>query len=149
MTPQANDLFAMIEKPAGDLRRALAEGVDTNPTSSMGRTPLSLAAGRGLKEHVALLLEAGADPNLSDLAGMTPLMHAAIGQHASVIEILLAKGANPNLADCAGRTALHHSKVRPVDFPIAKGRHATLFLPRIFGSASHRILRRATRSSER
>ena len=66
------------------------------PDTSDGSTPLFVAASRGQKAAVELLLAANADvnrPRGDD--GTTPLMMAAHNGHSAIVDILLKSGADP------------------------------------------------------
>jgi hypothetical protein len=92
------------------------------------------------------LLRAGADPNIVDASGRTPLMWAAVRQSDVNIKALLDAGADPCARDMEGHTALWHSRRRTLDFtvPYSRGRHGTLFLPRIIPTPAMRRLAAAT-----
>lgn len=64
----------------------LLKRVDPEWRDADGRTPLSLASGRGFTAVVKLLLEAiGVDPNSEDFEGMTPLSWASAEGHQGAI----------------------------------------------------------------
>ncbi len=68
-----------------------------NAKSTLGRTPLLVAASMGgTVDVVALLLEKGADINTVDNTGVSPLIAAASVDDAAVAKLLLAKGAAVN-----------------------------------------------------
>jgi ankyrin repeat protein len=99
---------------SGDLeriRRLLNENPalvnDEDYSKLMGLTPLHVAADKGQREAVELLLEKGAkaDP-VWGVNGMTPLILAARANHPEIVRLLLAKRANPNGA-ANGTTGLH------------------------------------------
>ena len=73
------------------LRDLLALGVDVNASDRRGRTALSLAAGRGLGDVVALLQQHGASVQRADRDGLTPLQQAWSGEHAELLDQLLAQ----------------------------------------------------------
>ena len=59
----------------------VANGADTERTSTVGATPLLLAIGAGHEDAALALLEGGADPGRPDGNGTTPLSYArALGQ---------------------------------------------------------------------
>ncbi len=71
-------------------------GVDV-PSVSMrspaGTTPLHVAALRGDRNAVRVLLDAGADPNAVDERGCTPLHEALKHPHLQVVRMLVAAGS--------------------------------------------------------
>ncbi|KAI1086441.1 ankyrin repeat-containing domain protein [Rostrohypoxylon terebratum] len=77
---------------------------------SSGQTALQLAAGRGLKETVNLLLYKGADTNSANEDGFRVLYTALAQGHVSIairlLECLCAK-INPIVHEQTGMTALH------------------------------------------
>lgn len=87
---------------------------DTEATNAGGRTPLSVAAGRGYHEIVALLLDHGADSETESSVKAEeqwrPLHYAARGGHEAVVEILLKRGADPTAEDKYGRRAQHYAE---------------------------------------
>jgi ankyrin repeat protein len=81
------------------------------------QTPLHIAARRGFKSIVQLLLEHQADMQLKDSKGRTPLHYAAEEGKYEVVEVLLNKCieiTKQNLIDAkdkSGNTPLHYSLV--------------------------------------
>jgi len=73
--------------------------IDGTEDPSQGASPLILAAERGHKDVVQLLLTSGADPNLADEDGFTPLLDAVDDGHFEVAKLLLDYGADPNIAN--------------------------------------------------
>ncbi|KAF8421802.1 ankyrin repeat-containing domain protein [Tirmania nivea] len=64
--------------------------VDINATDNNGRSPLSLAAGRGHEAVVRLLLERNdVDVDSNDKYGRPPLLWAAGRGHEAVVRLLL------------------------------------------------------------
>ena len=63
-------------------------------TDAEGRTPLHLAAARGHRAVVELLLHNNADPSARDAAGRTPLATAEAAGHATVATLLRQHGAH-------------------------------------------------------
>ena len=83
--------------------------VDLNFESRHFQSPLHLAAKRGYKEVVRLLLDRGAEPNRRSYSGGTPLKWAAWYGHKDVVQLLMERGATPKIADCGGHTPLHYA----------------------------------------
>ena len=83
----------------------LEQGVNVNVRGRWG--PLHLAAGRGHKEVVGLLLEHGADVNARSPSHETALHVAARRGHKEVVELLLEHGADVNARSPLHQTALH------------------------------------------
>lgn len=64
-----------------------------------GCTALHIAARKGNKEIVGLLLQHGANLSLADIFSMTALHGAAIGNHPEIITILLEAGIDRSIKD--------------------------------------------------
>jgi ankyrin repeat protein len=104
----------------GAIKALVAGGADANIPTTMGTTPLMLAAGagtdvqrarsieeRGLAVETArYLLEHGADVNAVGEFGWTPLHAAAYQGLTDVIELLVSKGAKLEAKDKLGQTPL-------------------------------------------
>jgi uncharacterized protein len=102
------------------IKALVAGGADPNIPTSMGSTPLMLAAGAGtdvqrarsIEERGAavdtarFLLEHGADVNAVGEFGWTPLHAAAYQGLTDVIELLVTKGAKTETKDKLGQTPL-------------------------------------------
>ena len=82
--------------------------VDLN-FESRYQSPLNLAAKKGYKDVVRLLLDGGAEPNRRSYSGGTPLKWAAWYGHKDVVQLLMERGATPQIADCSGNTPLHYA----------------------------------------
>lgn len=94
---------------SGGLELLLNMGADFNAKDTVGRTPVSYAAGNGLNHNTSLLLKNNADPNLKDKAGRTPQSYAAENGHTAIIHHLILFMADVNLTDRAGRTPLSYA----------------------------------------
>jgi serine/threonine-protein phosphatase 6 regulatory ankyrin repeat subunit B len=77
-----------------------------NAKAYNGWTPLHLAAAKGQKEVVELLLTHNAHVNAKDDSGETPLFHAVRFGNKDIVELLLDHGADVNAKDKDGATAL-------------------------------------------
>lgn len=85
-----------------------------NPPTTVGTTPLHIAARSGFYDMAHFLLLKGANPNACDSYAETPL-HAAcenINDHTldhqlNIIRLLIAHKATPTLANNSCKTALH------------------------------------------
>jgi ankyrin repeat protein len=64
-----------------------------SPIETQSQTPLSLAAEKGDKIVVELLLKNGAQPDFEDENGCTPLSRAIERGDTGVLQLLLAQGA--------------------------------------------------------
>jgi len=112
LAAEVNDLDA--------IKVLVAAGADPNIPTTMGSTPLMLAAGaatdvqrarsieeRGLAVETArYLLEHGADVNAVGEFGWTPLHAASYQGLTEVIELLVSKGAKLDTKDKLGQTPL-------------------------------------------
>ncbi|RAL37244.1 hypothetical protein DM860_004166 [Cuscuta australis] len=75
------------------LRHLLKRGLDPNESDNNGRSALHIAASKGCKNCVLLLLDFGADPNCRDIEGSVPVWEAILGKHEPVIRLLIDNGA--------------------------------------------------------
>jgi ankyrin repeat protein len=73
--------------------------------TSLGSTPLHLAAMNPDASAMEVLLAAGADANARDADGSTPLHMAAYASRTSHVRRLLAAGADPLIKNNVGRDA--------------------------------------------
>ena len=108
------------------VKQHIAADTDVNAKDdALEWTPLFMAAGKGHKEIVELLLANGAEVNAKGDGGVTPLHIAPLGSHKEVAELLIAKGADVNAKKDDGETPLHYaafvSHKEIVELLIAKG----------------------------
>jgi uncharacterized protein len=119
----------------GDLSAAegaLRSGADVNSRDSRGFSPLMIAAGRGQREMVELLLNAGADPHMIEThMGATALHKAAQCGCLHVIELLLDHGAfvdqqSATLGNTPLIDAVLHRQENAVLLMLARGARTTI-----------------------
>jgi len=70
-------------------------------------TLLHIAADKGAKEMVELLISGGADIKIKDSSGTTPLHFAVCRQNKDVAELLITSGSDVNTKDNNGNTPLY------------------------------------------
>ena len=75
----------------------LANGADINRKSSVGGTPLFMAARSGSLDMAELLVAKGADVNAKEDSGYTPLMVAALNNNTNMVNLFLSKGATVDI----------------------------------------------------
>jgi len=75
-----------------------------NMKTREGLSPINIAAWRGDKRMVELLINQGAEIDDKTKWGETPLHHAVTFGHSDVCELLLSHGADPNTEDRLKRT---------------------------------------------
>eukprot|EP01018_Ginkgo_biloba_P022521 Gb_14908 [translate_table: standard] len=75
------------------MEELLKRGMDPNETDNNSRTPLHIAAEKGYKDSVRLLLDFGADVNSKDQHGSVPLWEAILGRHGQIAKLLRENGA--------------------------------------------------------
>ncbi|KAM3216182.1 potassium channel AKT1 isoform X1 [Capsicum annuum] len=81
------------------LHHLLKRGLDPNEADNNGRSPLHIAAAKGIENCVVLLLDFGADPNSRDSEGNVPLWEAIMGKREPVIQLLIDNGAKLSAGD--------------------------------------------------
>jgi len=110
----ANQLMMASEVGDIDIVKLLLKGNpdDLNAEADDGRTALIIAASKGYKEIVELLLDKGAAVNFQNNDGQTALMRAAFYGHREIVELLLKNGAVDELEDNWGENALISAAVR-------------------------------------
>jgi ankyrin repeat protein len=91
---------------ANDVSRLLkADPKQRDVRTSLGSTPLHLAAMNGDLGPMKALIAAGADPNARDNDGATPLHMAAYASRPKHVQMLLEAGADPLAKTDNGRDA--------------------------------------------
>ena len=91
------------------VRELLRLGANSSMTvvAGKGGTPLHLAAGKGHKEIVSVLLDAGCPIDEVNIYGHSALHYAAEGGAVDVIDILVERDLDVNRIDNEGITPLH------------------------------------------
>jgi hypothetical protein len=87
------------------VKKLLDAGADVNMGLGSGRRALHIAADKGNRDMVTLLLERGAKTDIVKDYGWAPIHDAAYRGHFDVVVALLKAGANPNLRTAEGKTA--------------------------------------------
>jgi ankyrin repeat protein len=106
--PKAPDILIYEAARDGNIKAVkqhLAAGTDVN-ADYLGEIPLTIAAGKGQKEIVELLIPEVADVNAKAVDGHTPLHRAVIQGHKEIAELLIANDADVNAKDRTGKTPL-------------------------------------------
>nr|WP_294788710.1 ankyrin repeat domain-containing protein [uncultured Flavobacterium sp.] len=79
--------------------------------AAFGKTPLTVAVGKGDIEIVKKFIEYGADVNQKSEDDMTPLMIAARYNRVEIIKLLIANGARTYEKNEKGYTALKYAQL--------------------------------------
>ena len=100
------------------LQTLLKKGADVNLPNEDGRTPLSIAASRGHKEVLEILLKhPNIDLNQADELNKTPLMYAAEEDQKECVKLLLSHKPSLEVRDKEGRTALSLAAIKGNKIP--------------------------------
>lgn len=100
------------------LRLLLDRGADVNFPNETGRTPLSIAASKGNKEGLEILLtQPKTEINQADETNKTPLMYAAEADQIQCVKLLLAHKLLLETKDTEGRTALSLATIKGNKIP--------------------------------
>ncbi|PGH27749.1 hypothetical protein AJ80_00537 [Polytolypa hystricis UAMH7299] len=81
--------------------------VDVEETDEAGCTPLHIAAKKGDKETIQLLIDHGVDINTKDKYGQTALHIAAYNKHKEIVQLLIDPRVDVNIKEKYEKTALH------------------------------------------
>ncbi|MBW1654346.1 ankyrin repeat domain-containing protein [Flavobacterium quisquiliarum] len=79
--------------------------------AAFGKTPLTVAVGKGDIEIVRKFIEYGADVNQKSEDDMTPLMIAARYNRVEIMKLLIANGARTYEKNEKGYTALKYAQL--------------------------------------
>jgi len=94
---------AIIKGNLNQLKSLLAEEPKlVTAKDKQGRTLLHIAAAKGQKEVVELLIAKGADVNAKEKSGQTALLAAAMQGYREIVKTLLVNGADVNAKEEAG-----------------------------------------------
>jgi ankyrin repeat protein len=105
----SSQLFLAVENGHSDMLEAMLskKGARLNVRENLfGMTALHVAASKGDKTIVELLLTRGADIEAREDTGRTPLHTAAFRGYHEIVELLLLKGAKVNAQTNDGKTPL-------------------------------------------
>ncbi|KAJ5168392.1 uncharacterized protein N7482_003986 [Penicillium canariense] len=86
-------LWAAVTNNPKTAKLSLASGGDTRATNQHGQSPLWLAARRGYRDIVEILLDHGADIEIRNPVGLTPLAIASREGCCEIMKVLLHRGA--------------------------------------------------------
>lgn len=97
------------------LESLLEKEASVNYRDQYGLTPIHVAAIKGHKDAVMLLVEFGSDIECQDNEGHMPLHMAVVGGCRETVEVLLNRGANLNAKSKKGATPLQIAKTMGYD----------------------------------
>jgi hypothetical protein len=103
---------AIKEGDLTEVKALLDRGVSVDVSLGSDGTPLHLAADKGKKDIVALLIACGANVNALKPYDWAPIHDAAYKGHFETVVELLKAGADPNLRTHEGKTAYGWAVVR-------------------------------------
>lgn len=86
---------SVIREELDETRKLLAAGENPNARDPNGRTPLIVAAHRGLKDIARALVAGGADPNAKDNQRYDIITIAAVNNDVGFLKLALALGGDP------------------------------------------------------
>jgi ankyrin repeat protein len=103
-----NKIFSLsMDGKVHELENELRNNIQgINDKADLDYSPLAIAAARGHKDVVKLLLANGAITNTQDQKGNTPLHYASENNSLEIAELLLAHGADLNIQNNSGNQAL-------------------------------------------
>ncbi|MBT5093387.1 MAG: hypothetical protein HOM21_04045 [Halobacteriovoraceae bacterium] len=95
---------------AGLFKKAAKKDLGTNVLNRQhGQSPLALAAKKGDREMIEVLLQNGALINQKTSTLKTPLFYGLINKNRDAVEVLLEKGALVDLVDSSANSPLHYA----------------------------------------
>jgi ankyrin repeat protein len=80
-----------------------------NATNHNGLVPIQVAANRGLKPLIRIIVGYGADIEVATKDGRTPVVIACQGGSLYAVHVFNECGANMDVRDSYGRTLMHHA----------------------------------------
>ena len=128
---RVNNVWTGTSRLIHEMVRRLIGNAEWNVNALfLGGSMLHIAAARGHRTTVALLLESRANVNVSDNDGHTPLHLAAYRGHRDIVALLVDRGANVDAVDNYGETPLHLAVARghrtTVEFLLERGANVSV-----------------------
>lgn len=99
-------LESIYDKNHKLVKKLILQGADVDCFNFYGKTPLHIAAERGDKIYIDILLSSGANPDLMDFERLTPLCVAVFEGHHECIEPLVKAEISTNKFE-NGQNLLH------------------------------------------